>query len=289
MTLSEHPEIVLSKESFEKIKHAKECLTELFSFEEKYELLLANYLELEKECLLISSENMINRNTTYKDFFEIRLLFNQRVVNLLTTAKLYLDQIEQHIKFCSKNTKIKPLLSAEYDNNFEYRFMEALRNYVQHRGLAVHATSLDRKWISSEDDAEMQISTKVFTLKVEVSKDRAFKKSVSEEMPEKVNLVFSARSYLESISKVHCEIREKLTDIADSARKSISSLINDYEKLNDGKSLGLCIIQMENDEIVEKIHITMEWENIRLELIKKNQFLVNLKKRFVSNSIQSKK
>lgn len=292
MTLDKNPEIELSKKEYEDIRLAKACLSELFSFEEKYELLLSNYLELEQECLLISSESMINRNYAYKDFFNIELLINKRVVNLLTTARLYLDQVQQHVKFCNKDIEVKALFSAEYDNNFEYRFMEALRNYVQHRGLAIHSSSLKSRWIGPENDKEMEFNTFVFTSKTEVSKDNAFKKSVAQEMPKKVNILNSARCYVESLSKVHCELREKLSDLANDNRKIITDLIDKYKSINDSKSLGLCIAQMKHngkyEEIIEKIYITLEWENIRLELIKKNQSLINLKKRFVSNSMKNK-
>lgn len=292
MTLGKNPEIDLSQEEYQNIKLAKTCLSELFSFEEKYELLLSNYLELEQECLSISSESMINRNHGYREFYEIQSLFNQRVVNLLTTSRLYLDQIEQHIKFCNKDLEVKKLFSEEYDNNFEYRFMEALRNYVQHRGLAIHSSTLYSGWIGSDDEKEMEFNTFIFTNKLEVSKDKAFKKAVAEEMPDKVNIIFSARSYVESLSKVHCELRDKLSKIADEKRKTIKDLIDKYETLNDGKSLGLSIIQVkhngEYEEVAEEVHITLEWENIRLELIKKNQSLVNLSKRFVSSSMKNK-
>lgn len=292
MTIGKNPEIELSQEEYKNIQLAKACLSELFSFEEKYELLLSNYLELEQECLLISSESMINRNHGYKDFFDIQSLINKRVVNLLTTSRLYLDQVQQHVKFCNKNIEVKALFSAEYDNSFEYRFMEALRNYVQHRGLAIHSSSLNSRWIGSEDDKEMEFNTFVFTSKTEVSKDKAFKKTVAQEMPEKVNILNSARCYVESLSKVHCELREKLNDLANDNRKIISDLIDKYESINDSKSLGLCIVQMEYngecEKAIEQIYITLEWENIRLGLIKKNQSLINLKKRFVSNSIKNK-
>ena len=293
LTTGNNPELVINESKFEQLKKAKECLSEILSFEEKYELLLSNYMELEKECLLISAQKMVYEDNEYMNFFDIKLLFNQRIVNLLTTSRLYIDQLSQHIKACNLNIDIKSFFSYEYDNNFEYRFMEALRNYVQHRGLAVHFTSIGTNWTSLDDDGEMQFKTRVYTKKDEVEKDSAFKKSVAKEMPDKVDIIYASRSYIESISKVHCNIRKILSDVAISSRQIVEEIIHEYEKTSNGKSIGLGIVCLENngkyDEILDKFYITLEWDNIRIKLEKKNQSLVNLRKRFVSSSIKQDK
>lgn len=293
LTTGNNPELVINESKFEQLKKAKECLSEILSFEEKYELLLSNYMELEKECLLISAQNMVYEDNEYMNFFDIKLLFNQRIVNLLTTSRLYIDQLSQHIKACNLNIDIKSFFSYEYDNNFEYRFMEALRNYVQHRGLAVHFTSIGSNWTSLDDDGEMQFKTRVYTKKDEVEKDSAFKKSVAKEMPDKVDIIYASRSYIESISKVHCNIRKILSDVAISSRQIVEEIIHEYEKTSNGKSIGLGIVCLENngkyDEILDKFYITLEWDNIRIKLERKNQSLVNLRKRFVSSSIKQDK
>lgn len=293
LTTGNNPELVINESKFEQLKQAKECLSEILSFEEKYELLLSNYMELEKECLLISAQKMVYEDNEYMNFFDIKLLFNQRIVNLLTTSRLYIDQLSQHIKACNLNIDIKSFFSYEYDNNFEYRFMEALRNYVQHRGLAVHFTSIGTNWTSLDDDGEMQFKTRVYTKKDEVEKDSAFKKSVAKEMPDKVDIIYASRSYIESISKVHCNIRKILSDVAISSRQIVEEIIHEYEKTSNGKSIGLGIVCLENngkyDEILDKFYITLEWDNIRIKLERKNQSLVNLRKRFVSSSIKQDK
>lgn len=293
LTTGNNPELVINESKFEQLKKAKECLSEILSFEEKYELLLSNYMELEKECLLISAQSMVYEDNEYMNFFDIKLLFNQRIVNLLTTSRLYIDQLSQHIKACNLSIDVKSFFSYEYDNNFEYRFMEALRNYVQHRGLAVHLTKLGSNWTSLGDEGEMQFKTRVYTKKDEVEKDSAFKKSVAKEMPDKVDIIYASRSYIESISKVHCNMRKILSDVAIYSRQIIEEVIHKYEKINNEKCNGLSVIYSVNnekyDEILDKFYITLEWDNIRIKLEKKNQSLVNLRKRFVSSSIKQDK
>lgn len=290
--LGAHPEIELDDEKFKKLKHARKCLSNALAIEEKYELLLSNYLDLEKECLIITSDYMVRSNAGYAGFFDIRLAFNRRIVNLLTSTKLYIDQIQQHVRACISDDdmidKIKKSFSHEYDTCFEYRFMEALRNYVQHRGLAVHSTALGGRKVTNEKNCELEYKTKVLTHKSEVETDNAFKKQISNEMTEKVDLMYASRVYVESISRVHCYIRKLLGNVSESSRKLISHYINEYEEINNGNSVGLNAVSFNTkepiDEAVEKIPLLLDWDDIRLNLITKNGELHNLRRKFVSGS-----
>ena len=288
-----YPEVKITQAEFDRIKHAKNCLSGALAIEEKYELLLSNYLDLEKECLSITSDYMVRNTKDYEDFFNIRLLFNRRIVNLLTSTKLYIDQIQQHVKVCipldtKVGNRIKLLFSTEYDNYFEYRFMDALRNYVQHRGLAVHSTTFEGKNINYEEDWEQEYKTSIFTHKLEVESDKTFKKQVTNEMPDKVELIYASRVYIESISKIHCEIRDIIAKSVEKSRDVILQVITDYEEINEGKSIGLnviCSIPKEPiDEIIEKFPLVLDWDDIRLNLVKTNSRLINLRKRYVSSS-----
>lgn len=295
--LGNYPELEIKKENYDQLKMARLCLSAAMALEEKYELLISNYIDLEKECLNVSTEYMVRRSSGYTDFFDIRLLFNKRIVNLLTSTRLYIDQIQQHVKTCLPNDPgieiaVKSLLSAEYDQSFEYRFMEAIRNYVQHRGLAVHSTSRHQGWDSHEENAELEYKTRLFTDKSEVESDKAFKKQVSNEMPEQVDLIYASRVYIESISKVHCKIRDLISNVTEESRNQIDKFRNKYADISEGKQVGIyaiCYISKDkNAGIVEKYPLILEWDNIRLELIRKNTNLINLRKRHVSSSIKYK-
>jgi len=170
--------------------------------------------------------------------------------------------------------------------------MEALRNYVQHRGLAVHSTSMGGKLIPYEERDGIEFITSLYTHKSEVESDKAFKKKVSQEMPEKVNLMYAARVYVGSISKAHSDIRKLLKKESEKSRNLILNTIDGYEKINNGKAVGLyaiCSIPKEPvDETIEKCPLLLDWDDIRLNLINKNPKMVNLGKRFVSSSAYNK-
>ncbi|VAX36632.1 hypothetical protein MNBD_UNCLBAC01-15, partial [hydrothermal vent metagenome] len=181
---------------------------------------------------------------------------------------------------------------TEYDNNFEYRFMEALRNYVQHRGLAVHSTSMGGKLMPHKERDGLEFTTSLFSHKSEVESDKAFKKQISNEMPDKVNLMYAARVYVGSINKVHCDIRSLLTNESENSRILILNTIKQYEEINKGKPIGLyaiCSIPKELvDETIEKFPLLLDWDDIRLNLIKKNPKIDNLGRRYVSGGAYNK-
>jgi hypothetical protein len=81
---------------------------------------------------------------------------NKRIVNLMTSCRLYNDQTSHHFNelFGDKSIEavaLKKEKSRHFDANIEYRTMEALRNYVQHRGYPVSDYSLASKWLKKTE------------------------------------------------------------------------------------------------------------------------------------------
>ena len=62
-------------------------------YEEKYEVILGNFEDLEKEIVNKSVELMLYRPREYADFRYYKATLNKRLINLLTAARLYIDHI----------------------------------------------------------------------------------------------------------------------------------------------------------------------------------------------------
>lgn len=134
------PEIEIAEKQYAEYEQARNILSNAFAIEEKYEILISNYLDFEKEILNKSAQHMVREHLEYDEFFEVRLGLNIHLVNVLTAARMYVDQMGRHVREClpggpDTTQAVKDLFSKEYDEKKEYRFMEALRNYVQHRGI----------------------------------------------------------------------------------------------------------------------------------------------------------
>lgn len=291
LVLAKTPDIAIDKPRFESLKRARNALTEAFAIEEKYELLLSNLLELQDEQLSIASRYMLRGNVEYSDFFEMRLSLNRRIVNLLTSTRLYIDHLGGHVRVLSSNgtdisTTVARYISDEYDTSFEYRLMEALRNHVQHRGLVVHSAPIGGKWTGDSESKQLEYGFNAFVHKDTLSDNEKFKKSVLEEMPEKVNLIHAIKCYVGSLTKIHAKVRELIDRTVVDSRGTIQGAIDEYAEVNDGKSIGLSAIRHEGpisaNSIAERVPLLLDWDDVRLRLAKRNKKVPNLGLRYVS-------
>ena len=204
--LGNYPEVDLSVEEYKEIVKAKNILLNISGAEEKYEIVLANYRDFENKCLEISNEFMIRNPAGYSDAFNTRLELNIRIVNLLTSVRLYIDRLMPHVRGCmgedyKAEKEVKKWRSDEYDNNLSYRFMEALRNYVQHRGLPIHLVSHNLKRTPPELDGFFEYTTFVAVDTNRLREDGTFKKTVLKELEEKTDTSDAIASVKQLLAK----------------------------------------------------------------------------------------
>ena len=291
--LGQFPELEVDRARFEKLRASRPILTHALAIEEKYSIIITNFLELEREAINVSISKMVQSQIEYKDFFNVRLVLNTCLVNLLTSVRLYIDQLSSHICACLPNdikskSNTKALLSAEYDSCFEYRFMEALRNYVQHSGIPVHSVTTGAKWTSQDDDGLLEYSLYFGTQRKELASDGGFKKQILDEMPEEVNLKLASRIYVEAISNIHAQARSYIEAEVEFSRRMIDLAIRDYMVVYEKEPIGLFAYEFQGEEKVEEVPILTKWDDVRRELIKRNRQLTNLGKRYVSSESHNK-
>jgi len=292
MVLGNVPEIEISEAEYFELQKARNILSNALAIEEKYEIVITNYLDFEKEILNITANYMIRDHIDYSDFFKVRLNLNVKLVNLLTAVRLYVDQLNQDIAECfPDNPKmkddVKELFTKEHDENCCYRFMEALRNYVQHRGIPVHWTQQSFRWTSLEDNGLLEYSIELASQRDCLEEDCKMKRSVLSEMGEKVDLKLATRSYIESISRVHDLARNMIADPTISSRKLIEDARRRYSKEYSESLVGLSACKIENHEEIASIPLLLDWDNIRIDLQKRNRKLANLSKRYATGVIKT--
>ena len=74
-TLGDCPELPIDSERFLLLKNARRILSEAFSIEEEYEMIIYNYIELEKKSINTSISNMVRNYRGYFDSFDARLAY----------------------------------------------------------------------------------------------------------------------------------------------------------------------------------------------------------------------
>lgn len=286
LVLDKNPELPLDEKEFNDLKQAKVCLNAALALEENYDLLLGNYRELELEVISAAVTDMTAMSHEYEDFFETRTAINRRVVNLLSATRMYLDQCPQSLKTIGANPEAaKAACSKVYDEFFEYRFMEALRNHTQHEGLAVHGVTMGGRWLPSRDPKQLQFSIKPYASKSALE-DSKFKKSVLSESPEKVDIILAARVHVGGISSVHKQVRELITPFVEGARRLFEGAVARHEAEAKKPYPGLAAIAKEEGAVLEKIPILLEWDDVRQKLLKRNHPVENLAKRFVTSQAE---
>lgn len=286
LVLEQNPELSISEGEFESFKKAKICLNSALALEENYDLLLSNYREFELEVLSASLTDMISFSHDYEDFFEIRTSINRRALNLLSATRRYLDQYSKHLKKVGANpAEAKAVCSKAYDDFFEYRFMEALRNHVQHEGLAVHSVTKGGSWLPPHDPKLLQFSIKPYALKADLE-GTEFKKSILRESPDKVDLIYAARVHVGGISSVHKKVRELIKPFVEDARRLFEDALARHEVEAKKHYPGLAAIVKEGDVVIEKVPIFLDWDDVRRKLLTRNRSVENLAKRFVTSQAE---
>jgi hypothetical protein len=263
--------VEISDEEFDRLVCHRRVLTDALDFEQRYDVLLASYLDFEVGATRMSLETVAGVDyQTYVQAARSLLDANRLLMNLMTAAKTYLDQVYRDFRRTPESKSFRELIkertSAEYDASLEYRFMEALRNHTQHRGLPAHGYTADG---GIHDALSFQC------MKHELIKARKFKAEILAEMPDRVDLREAAKCYIESISKVHVSLRNHMTHRVDEARADIDAVIQRYSDANNGVALGLHARKVV-DEDETSVGLMVEWDDFRLHLARKNRFALRM-------------
>ena len=96
-----HPRKPIEQSRFYEVKKARNVCLLAVAVEEKFKLLLDNFAEFEFELLRLAEEYLIwpvsitLRDRDHFRAMQERLRVDRRLVNLLTSCRLYLDQTDQ--------------------------------------------------------------------------------------------------------------------------------------------------------------------------------------------------
>jgi hypothetical protein len=293
--------IEIDEAEYNLIKNARENLYEALFLEEKLDYVTENFYEYETELLTIASRMMIFHNEDYFSMNRERSLISRRIVNLLSAGKMYLDQSIQHIENMygadSDNLNlIKKEIAFQYDQSLGYRVMEALRNYVQHRGFPIHNTIFSHERVESDDDFRLLHRVIPYISISELEADDKFKKGILKELKNIQNkdLIDAKpliREYVEGIGKIQEKVRELIRLDVTNWEKTLDDTIAKFQNEfgEDASLAGLAIVtEKDNGDWGENKTIFKEFIERRQELEWKNSLFINLRISYASNEIRKK-
>jgi hypothetical protein len=277
--------IELSQEKFNEIKRAKIYLMHALLIEDKFAYILDNYCEFENELLNLTIKNTVFKRDDYNNIVNNIHTINRRILNLVAVCRMYFDQVIHQIhevygKDSHQCREIDNLIKNEYDSNMGYRVLEAIRNHAQHCDVPVSALTY---WSKNK---------KVLIPKIKVSKlkeNNEFKKKVLVElegMGDKLDIRPFIRQYLESIGRIHGQIRQTIKKDILIWEKQIEYVKSQYYEYGGKDILGLCIVARDAHGIdIECIEIFDDFINRRKALEKSNPIHIKFASDHVSNEI----
>lgn len=287
--IGKFPQIAITTAEYDAAYMARQCLSLALHIEQKWDVLLQNYIELEKDLISLALERVTLSSFGYATMGEALSTANRRYINLLTAARMYVDQVPRLVESFFKSgvgtappQAVHALLSEQYDSYFEYRFMEALRNYVQHNGAPVHSLTVGSSWTPEFNKQWSEASVQPYAMRETIEEDKTFKPAVLREMPEKVNLVVAVRRYMECLGQVQQRIRDSIAPHADAARGCIERLRCNYADVLGKKPTGLSAHRAAADGKTEHLPLLLDWDDVRVGLASRNSTLVNISKRTVT-------
>jgi len=283
----------LAPDRYRNILGAKETYMLAVDLEEKINLLIDNHHEFEVELLKLAEANRTWPKTEAMDAMQKRLLLDRRIVNLLSACRLYLDQ-SSHAMSCLFGAESTELAAANerrhkfYDTNFGYRFVEALRNYVQHRGLLVHYLVYEYHRISRHTGEYLEFRAKPVLELSYLAEDPKFKSSILDEAKalfgKEVDLREPVREYVTSIWSLHVAIRDSIARRFADRFSLYRSVVQEYQQHEGRKILFQRAAEFDESgrTLTETALVAHVFEYYDA-LCEKNRVAANLSKSYASN------
>src|SRR5687767_404381 len=128
LVLARSPFVELTEKEYRDALHAKHCVWQALQIEEKFDLVLSNYEELEHDILEVALRASMYFENDWSAGVDTFQGTNRRLVNLLSTCRLYVDQIRHNLSLMygadsPVAEEIKTSCSHEYDSRLGYRVM----------------------------------------------------------------------------------------------------------------------------------------------------------------------
>ncbi|WP_230970799.1 hypothetical protein [Nitrogeniibacter aestuarii] len=260
----------ITEKRYSELAHAREVLTDASAFEQRYELLLGNFISMELAFTEICLRVKVEPQFRYPEMAETIRQANRHIVNILTAMRGYADQVRQDFKCLDPHRWFSSIAKTELAKVFErspdYRFMCELRNHVQHKATAIHG--FEGANAASVDPNGWVEMIKFYASKASLNEDRDFKTRILDEQPEKIDVRRRARLSVQELGVAHLALRDAVAEPVARARSVFESAIRDYKKHGAESVIGLCARR--SGDADADVPVLLDWDDVRLQLVEKN-------------------
>ncbi len=209
-------EIDITEKHLNEIATSKQNLIIALGIEEKYNIVLENYKELEQELLGLTLNRLVFEDGSWSGFQTDIYVANRRLANLLSSCRSYGDQLQQNLSHVfgtdsSELTEFKKKFQNEKRDTLGFRAMWALRNHVQHRNFPIHGLSFTNWADPGGENRQVKHGINP-TLNIdELKNDLQFDKKLIAILSltgTNVPLMPLVREYIEAVARIHMTVRQ---------------------------------------------------------------------------------
>lgn len=291
LVLEERCWVSVTEEEFVNIRDAQKSLVVLVSIEEKFNLLLENFVEFEVGLLAGALHHQVFQDP---DRLTVDLqATNRRLVNLMTTGRLYLDQILHDLKAThpysgDRSELVRSRIREEKQSNFDFRAIEAIRNFVQHRGMPVDVIRHGSRWHEYSEDERVCRHNLAPLLRIRrLEDDPKFSNSIAVELRsrgEEVDLRPLVRAYISSVGRIHEFVREQLAVEIATWKSVFLNAQERYRHECGSEHISLALVRHDGTQVVERFHLSHRLLDRYTELLRRNVHLTFHAKHVVTNA-----
>lgn len=290
-----HKQISIKLHDLHKIRQSYESLYLITGIEEKWDMLIENFFDYEYARIEITLRDALTSRFSTADFFCINRTIGRKLLNLLSSARLYIDY--QHSKLNKVDREIsshlKKLKNDIYDAEPDYRLMYAIRNVLQHQEIPI-GVSRRMKRVEDGNNIKIQYSTGPLLILEYIMYDKTLNKIIKDDLKNEKNtkkpITAVVQHYMELMWRIHSEFRNSTSDI----RKESEQILEHYLKhLYDPDSIQSDQGQRTAIVLKNGVNNTSDKDNINEfadtlvinlhYMVEKNTSLENIENRIVSN------
>jgi hypothetical protein len=265
--------MTISASEFDAIEMARTVLNELSSFEEKFYSLCQFYCEVERHIFSSTLEHMVFHLNDVPAIQSTGATFARLMSSFLSAVRLYNDSTKSHAVEISQNqvdlAVVESIRTTQYDSFFEYRLLEAVRNYSQHRSFPVHRSKYGRT--IDGDEIHYNFYSDFFISSAKLKQDKKFKASVLAELEqagEEQSLKDALRAYFACICEMHMSYRHLLAPAASAAQATLNHWREKWAAEMPDPSLAAVAASEFNGDVLseskKKIYLDPQLDEYRL-------------------------
>jgi len=274
LSYGDYSELEISQSDFDDIKKARQILVSARSLEEKYDVLLENYVLFEQKVAEICIRSMARGSDGYSDMYEKIRDLNVSVATLLSAAKMYTDHQGKDIKVFSTSDWNSVAFRTELLNKCRedkyFRLVEGVRNYAQHVSVPISNTKIGGQWtIDAGEKHTCCHSLEMYVSKSALSGVRELRRSTLCEFGDQIDLKYSLGRYISALGKLHLELRKKIKTSVDLSRACFVKNFEKYKTVSK-EVHSLAAVHAPSGVLAETIDIHLNWDDVRINLEKRN-------------------